>query len=83
MAVLRAAAKAVSLQARHGDGPRSVGSHQDLQLRAANGLEGEIALVAYFSIAVIELIDMICLLSGLVSDFRTFNNSFSCSFWRS
>ena len=31
----KAAAEALSLQARHGDGPRAVGSHQDLQLRSA------------------------------------------------
>ena len=30
VAVLRAAAKALSLQARHGDGACAVGSHQDL-----------------------------------------------------
>ena len=27
--------EALSLQARHGDGPRAVGRHQDLQLRSA------------------------------------------------
>ena len=35
VAVLRAAAKALSLQARHGDRARAVGRHQDLQLRSA------------------------------------------------
>ena len=35
VAVFRAAAEALSLQARHGDGPRAVGFHQDLQLRSA------------------------------------------------
>ena len=29
------AAEALSLQARHGDGPRSMGRRQDLQLRSA------------------------------------------------
>ena len=33
VAVLRAAAKALPLQAQHCDGARAVGSHQDLSLR--------------------------------------------------
>ena len=36
VAVLRAAAEALSLQARHGDGPRAVGRDKDLQLRSAS-----------------------------------------------
>ena len=35
MALFQAVAEALSLQARHGDGPRAVGRHQDLQLRSA------------------------------------------------
>ena len=35
VAVFRAAAEALSLQARHGDGSLAVGRHQDLQLRSA------------------------------------------------
>ena len=31
----RAAAEALSLQARHGDGPRAMGGDQDVQLRSA------------------------------------------------